>query len=404
MTRLLKSNIGKLFTADAMIFAFALLQNIIISRILGAEGKGAFTNIQIWPTIVASISMCGLYVGISKIAAQDNWYNKYDLLKTSLLLSSILGIIGTLINIFLIVIIKSRIESELFWLYIIFSIFVLFNNLGRSVISIDLGRRRFGIFSITRMILNPVFFLILFILWCTNSINLTNVVVLISNAFVSIVRILYGISKNERGRPILPLKYLLFRSIPYSVAEISEVTYVYYDKVIVALLLSNYALGLYTVSYSTASILFVVASPFATKLFADSIANSTSNNNSIKILHTYTKLSLLCSLLLALVIPFAIPLIFGDGFRESIYPSYILIILCYIQGRSIILEKFILAKGYPKCISIGKLLSVFMLTASAFLVEGTIGTTIYNICICLCITQIIYNLYLVFYCRKLQSI
>lgn len=122
--------------------------------------------------------------------------------------------------------------------------------------------------------------------------------------------------------------------------------YAYFDKAVLAIVLISYDLGIYTTAYSAASLINILSNVYATKIFSD-VAAGTRINIINDYLRQNTILMAMGALFLILIFPVLIPLVFGNDFEAAIAPSQFLIILCTIQGFSYIIERIILAKGYP---------------------------------------------------------
>jgi O-antigen/teichoic acid export membrane protein len=364
---------------------------------LGPEGKGLFTEIILWPSLVASLSMLGLYTAVVRISAKNNIYSKCNITQSVLYCTIITGIIGIVISI--IVNTFCFIGHKCLVIAQVFSIYPLIYSINRGLSAINNGRGDMGIFSISASILNPVYFVCLLILCLLGNITLETA--LYSLLIANLCSCLFLFCKRNRksdGKIIRPLKMLRY-SIKYSPSDFSEPLYAYYDKVVVAFVLSAYDLGLYTIAYAAAGTISVLSSTFSIKLFSDVARGRTEK------LFNYIRLNLFAmffsSILMCVCLPILIPLVFGQSFAPSIVPSLLLLPVCVLQGQSMIIEKSILAKGYPyigikaKAISIG---SFFMGSIVLKLLELS---SLISISLLLIVVQLVYLEYL---CIKMKPI
>ena len=142
----LNNSLFQLFSSRLFVQATTILQSIIISRLLGPEGKGQFTEAILYPTLVASLSMLGLYTGIVRISAKKNVGNYYNITQSVLYVTLITGIFGFVIS----YIINSYMFNQKSFLLIaqIYSVYALIYNLNRGLSAINNGRGNIGIFSI----------------------------------------------------------------------------------------------------------------------------------------------------------------------------------------------------------------------------------------------------------------
>lgn len=376
ISNILKSDFGKIFSGNVIVQISAVLQTIIVSRILGPEGKGLFIEIILWPTIIAGFTILGLYTGIAKLSADNSVFDHWNIAKATLKATSIVGVCGTIISCFLSPILVQEHNHLIIILLIAFSPFVLINNVARGFNAIDHGRKDFTRYSITRSILNPIFFICLLILYLIDKLSLQTIILslLFANLIVCLIRVILTLHAQRRKKQSYPVSKLFQYSLKFSVADLSEPIYAYFDKAIIALVLLSYDLGIYTTAYSAASLVGILSNVYGTKIFSDmaggespDLVNTALRNNLI--------LTTFCAILLGSALPFLIPIVFGQDFSPAIIPSMMLIFTCIIQGQSYIIERSLLALGYPyagvkaKAINMG----LFAILAFSFKFMGTIN-------------------------------
>ncbi|MFT4224754.1 oligosaccharide flippase family protein [Dysgonomonas sp.] len=402
LSKFLSSGLGKIFTGHISVQITSILQTILITRILGPQGKGDFTLIIIYPTIIAGFSLLGLYTGIVKISAKKNLYEKYNIEKTVLTATFITGFLGTVISIVICPIILKDTNSNIIFLAQLFSLFIFANNIGRGFIAIDHGQKNYIRYSITRAILNPIFLLFVTILFISDKINLTNIIffLLISNCIVSIIRIWLGISRYKKNTPKFPIPSLFKYSIKFSFSDFAEPIYIYYDKVIVALVLSTYDLGIYTTAYTAAAMVSILSTVYATKIFSD-IASGGGIEQTIYSIRQNIILTFLSALIIICILPITIPMVFGEDFTPAVLPASILLITCCLQGQSMIIERSILAKGYPFIGIFAKIIAMISFALLSFIFYYLNHINIYTIVLISIITQFIYLLYMTYQMRKI---
>ena len=380
----------QIFSSKLIVQITTILQSIIISRLLGPEGKGEFTEIILWPSIIGSLSMLGLYTGIVRISAKSNIYRKYDVPKSVIWCTAITGIIGSIIAIAVNGIYFR--EREVLTIAEFYGIYVLIYNMNRGLSAINNGRGNMGIYSISSSILNPVYFICLLILLLFDLITLeTCLISLLVANLCSCIFLFYKRDKKEGGLVISPLKMIKY-SVKYSLADFSEPLYLYYDKVIVAFLLSSYELGLYTIAYSAAGVINIISSTFSVKLFSDVARGHIGN------LFQYIRINIITMLVSALILciclPILIPIVFGTEFILAIFPSLLLLPVCILQGQSLIIEKSILAKGYPYIGIKAKALAMAVLSILAVVLHLFQIENLISISILLILVQYVYLIYL----------
>lgn len=400
--KIIWSDLGKIFAGNIVIQISTVFQTIITSRILGPEDKGHFIEIILWPTVISGFSILGLYTGIAKLSANEKIQERYDLVKTTLQATSIVGIIGFIISLFLTPLLVNKPDSILIRTSMIFSSFVLINNIARGFNAIDHGQKNFSRYSITRAMLNPIFFLFLLALYILGEINIETVVfaLLASNFCVAAVRVILAFRHRTEKLKSYPLKTLFKYSIRYAPSDLSEPIYAYYDKAIMASVLLSFDLGIYTTAYSAASIINIIPNVYGIKLFSDVASLHNPEHISSAIRQNIILMSL-CCIAFAPLLPILIPLVFGNEFSSAILPSILLLITCTIQGLSFVIERGVLALGYPYMGIKAKGIAMILMCVLAlfFKIFGVIN--IYSMILIVTICQILYYIYMM---RQLKSI
>lgn len=403
--KILHTDIGKLLSGNIIVQFTTVLQAVIVSRILGPEGKGQFIEIILWPTIISGFSILGLYTGIAKLSARKTIYDHYNLAKTTLKATLIVGIAGTIISCILSPLLISCGQNYIVNLAVIFSSFVLINNVARGFNAIDHGRKDFTRYSITRSILNPIFFLLLLILFCIGKLELSSVIIslLFANFSVCLIRTILTIRSQKDKHQEYPLRKLFKYSFKFSISDLSEPIYTYFDKAVLALVLANYDLGIYTTAYSAASLINILSNVYGTKLFSD-IAGGTSPSRINAMLRQNFILMSIFSLFLILAIPFLIPFIFGPDFSPAIIPAILLLLTCILQGQSYVVERSILAFGFPFAGAKAKGLSMLLLALLAIGCKCIEILDIYILILIVTVCQMIYFIYILFQMKQLCKI
>lgn len=391
--------IGELFKNNALVQLGAsrlfvqvtiILQSIIISRLLGPEGKGVFTEIILWPTLIGSLSMLGLYTGIVRISAKKNIRKYYNVCRSVMITTCITGVIGIIVTL---IINGYYFYHEKYLIAAqIFSIYVLIYNMNRGLSAINNGRGHMGIFSISASILNPVYFICLLFLLILDKITVETA--LLALLFANLCSLLFLYFKRERDSNcrLMSPKKMIGYSIKFSPADFSEPLYLYFDKIIIAIILSSYDLGLYTIAYSSAGMINIVSSTISIKLFSDIARGDT------KQIFRYVRINLMTMILIAIlmcgILPILIPIVFGSEFLPAVFISLLLLPVCILQGESLIIEKSILAKGMPFVGIQAKILTMSIFSLCSFLLYAFNISSLITISLLLIISQCIYLAYL----------
>lgn len=380
----------QLFSSRLFVQATTILQSIIISRLLGPEGKGVFTEAILYPTLVASLSMLGLYTAIVRISAKKNVDEYYNITQSVLCVTLITGLLGLIVS----YIVNSYMFNQKNFLAIaqFYAVYALIYNLNRGLSAINNGRGNMGIFSISSSILNPVFFLCILVLYISGKVNIETLLFSLLFANFCSLAFLFYKRDREKGKKLLsPFKMLRY-SLKFSPSDFSEPLYAYYDKAIIAFILLPYDLGLYTIAYSAAGLINVVSSTFSIQLFSNVARGETTN------LFTYIRINFiimfLISLCMCVLFPFIIPFVFGDEFKPSVIIAILLLPVCILQGQSAVIERTILAKGLPFVGVQAKALTIALFASGAFLFKFLHISSLITLTILLLFVQSIYLTYM----------
>ena len=387
------NSLFQIFSSRLFVQATTILQSIIISRLLGPDGKGQFTETILWPTIVASLSMLGLYTAIVRISAKKNISEYYDITRSVLHVTLLTGLLGMAIS----YVINSNMFSQKTFLVIaqFYAIYALIYNINRGLSAINNGRGNMGIFSISSSILNPVFFICVLILYICKKVSIETLLLsLLFANFCSLAFLFYKRSR-EKGKKLIPAYKMIRYSLRFSLSDFSEPLYAYYDKAIIAFILSSYDLGLYTIAYSSAAVINVVSSTFSIQLFSN-VARGAMNN-----LFAYVRFNFiimfLISLCMCVLFPFVIPFVFGEDFKPSVIIAILLLPVCIMQGQSAVIERVILARGLPYVGVQAKIITICFFALIAFLFNILGVSSLTTLAILLLFVQSIYLAYM--YCK-----
>ena len=388
---LIKHNsLAQLFSSKVFVEVTTVLQSIIISRLLGPQGKGEFAEVVMWPTLIASFVMMGLYTGVVRISAKPNLCSRYNVTMSVLLSTAIPGFVGVLIalgvNSFYFA------NREVLMVAKIYAIYVVICNCTRVLLAVNAGKGNLRMYSIASAILNPIYFLCLLILFLSGKVTVSTALLALLFANFCSFLFRYLTREKEREHKIMSPRKILGYCVRFLPSDLSEPLYSWYDKAVIAFILSPYDLGLYTIAYSSAGLINIVSSTFNVKLFSDVARGDTSNLfNFVRLNFVVMIASALC---MSCLLPFLIPLVFGRDFAPAIVPSLILLVVCILQGQSVIIEKSILAKGYPFVGIKAKAIAIAMFAAFAVVFYMLGISSLVTLALLLILVQFVYLEYL----------
>ena len=342
-----------------------LLQSIITARLLGPEGRGELATILLWPIVLAGFGYPGFATTLGRLAGQPN----VDLdalqksgLKIALLWSSVVVVVGYILIPFLLPPDKAHLVFDT-RLYLVW---VPLNFVGICLGSIDQGSGNFKLFNTPRVALFPMnllFFAVAYLLGVRDLTTIVSALIIISLVVV-IWRLRVTIVDIWHCKVNQPLSKLLSISTPYITTSFFDLLNKNMDKILLALLLSVGDMGLYVVALSAASIHSTLSLSIGMVSFTKAAQSEKGNRDFIAQIFRYSIImNALFAVFLAILIYFAIPLVYGESFRPSIKIAYILLIGTSLSGLTEILDQFLRGIGHPLLGLSGRLISIGFLLA-----------------------------------------
>jgi len=348
--------ISGVFTSNVIAIAVGLIIGIIISRTLGPQGKGIYSSILVLPIIFISLSLLGTRQTTIYLIGHQK-YPVEKIISNLIIILLISSIIGILICIIYYVFFEHLVFSFYSVIIILITIpFVLVINYSGSIF---LGLENFRMANILKWvtaILNLLF--VLFFLFL-KKLSITTALVSISlpNIIIAVLSLIY-ISKEYKiilKPDKLIIKGVLSKGLGFTIALLVIQLNYRLDIILLQFLSNMQEVGFYSIGVSVAENLWLF--PTAVGIVINSISAKT---HDVKILNEdisrLIRITFLCvfilSVLLYFVVPFFLPLFFGEKFYNSVPIVRILLpgILFFVIVR--ILSSFFAGIGRPNVITI----------------------------------------------------
>ena len=357
----LKQIANNLVIVQSRIFVMAfigLLTSVILARALGASGRGQFAVIMLLPAMLSiflnlGVSPANVFYISSKTVSSS------IALRTSLFLALLLSLIGMSISIPLLVF-KSDTLFPNAPLYLLFFGMALFpiKLVDGFFVSIINGQQRFKEYAVISL-LSPFLYLITLIVfvWILD----TGVIgAVISNLFVSLVSL-----------AVLIFFFRRYFEQPYSKGDIFHyskqcfnyggrsylsniMAFVNYraDLFILNLFLSSANLGVYAISVTLAESLWLLSKGISTVLLPK-LSELHNDEEKRKMLTPFIArwtflFTLVAAVITAIVIPYAINLLYGAEFLPGVETFRILLIGIVLGAFSRVLANDIAARDLPQ--------------------------------------------------------
>ncbi|MEW6125922.1 MAG: polysaccharide biosynthesis C-terminal domain-containing protein [Acidobacteriota bacterium] len=351
---MLRALIFRTLTTNVLVMTLGLVNSILLSRWLGPTGRGEIAAAMLWPTMLIYLSSFGLIAALLYFSAlpEADTQRLFSNATTLALGQGALAIaFGFLAMPFLLRSQTADVVNASRW-YLPVILLSLVTQYGTSILQ---GCMRITAFNWLRLIL-PVGYLVgTLILMSVRALNLRHIIFLhLALNLIALMATIIMLSQSHvRLRLHLDLeqaKPLLKYGAKVHVGNLSAVANMNLDQALMAAWLPANALGLYVVAVSAASLMQVfsqavqmVSTPSITQ--KGSVAEQSAVLQGI--FRRYWLLSLLLGMGIAMLLPLAIPLVFGASFKASVLSAEILLCGMFFIGAKDVLAGGAQALGNP---------------------------------------------------------
>jgi len=332
---------------NVVIQACTVVQGILVARLLGPVGRGQFAAAILWPGLFAAMGGMGVSVALARRAGRA--HDLARVIRTGLVLTLLTGTVVAVLCAAAIPWLLPGNDTVLRNAAYVFVPFIIFNQVSLAMIAIDQGAGWFAQMNWTRLIVNPVYLLFVVVLWFTGVRDVGWFVVglLIANAAVAFARVILAVRRAPLPGPIEPVNAVFREALPYGLAGLLGALAASADKALLLYLLGTAQLGFYTVALTAASVVNSLAGAAGTVSFGMSAqVKDREGFDRLARMFRFTAWTwLLAGLGVAVVIPIALPLLYGAVFRPAIWPAILLIPAAALTGQASILEESMRAQG-----------------------------------------------------------
>jgi O-antigen/teichoic acid export membrane protein len=381
------------FGTNLIIQACTVLQGILVARMLGPVGRGEYAAVTLWPLLFGSFGVMGIYIALGRIAAKTDDYAA--LVRSGIALALMTSVISAIACYFALPWVLPESEKQLIPLARLFILVIPLIRLIMNLNTIDQGRGDFKQFNLIRSIFNPVYVLLLLAVWMLNLGNVRWCVIamLIGYLAAVIIWLITAVRRYSLIGKLYSLKDIVIQSIPFSLAGIFQVLYMHIDKALMLWLLGTQNLGLYTVALSASAVAGSIT--VSTGMVSFTMAAQADHGDGFEHLAKTFRLSailwIIIGSILAVVMPFVLPLVYGRDFAEAIGPAQLLIIGSALAGLADMLEQAVRGQGKAYIGLEGRLAGLIILSVLSILLADKFGISgfclafIVGQMVCLCV-------------------
>ena len=357
------------FATDGALSVLGILTGSMTARWLFPAGRGALAAVLFWPQFLAGIGLLSLgdattyRTGTAReksavILASSFWL--------ALALSAIVTGAGFLAMPFFLGEARAHLVG-LAQIYLL--VFIPFNFVTLVLLASDQGKIYFARYNLLRLLVPVIYLTGLLILWTTKNVSVARVVAIDCAATV-----LVALTRLFAKEPILLMKpaweetkTLLRIAARFHVASVLLFLASEADTFVCLLLWDDATLGRYAVALGIASSSLAVFSGTLQKVLFPHLAQIQDVAYRIKFLERSLLYSAaLLAILLVLVgslLPWMIPLLFGEAFRDTVFMTQLLLVAYFFIALKTIIIQILRGLGESRTSSISAALglAVFLL-------------------------------------------
>lgn len=384
------------FSTSVFIHAGTLIQAVLLARILGPTGRGELATVILWPTLFASIGLFGTNIAITRCAAKASDLN--SITRSALLSGFLTTALTTIICYLLLPMLVPSDKHNLLAIAKLYLVFILLSHIASNLMAVDQGVANFRRFNLIRIIFNPVFILLLLLLWIAglNHVFWVSLAMLLSySVFVLVLLCSFLWNCKPIGKLYPPVK-IAIESVPFGLVGIINVFYEHADKLLLLWLFGTRDFGLYTVAFAVSSSLLGILNSTKAVIFTMAAQRSprTGFERIAKALRMVAMLSLFVGGFLALCIPYLLPLVYGTSFSEAVGPTILLIGGSVFACQASLLDESLRGQGHPFRGARGRLAGILIMVVVGYFTSRIWGIT--GICIAYIASKAVFMTVLVF--------
>jgi O-antigen/teichoic acid export membrane protein len=341
------------FVSTVLIFIGAFLSNVLIIKLIGAEGKGLIANFVAFFGLISGISYLSLGAGLIYRSNQNTAFTKY--FNSAIVYSIINGLLVSLLLIIFKPLILTHVLKNIPVSYFNLGVvFIVFDTLGKAAIAATRTNKKVRIYNISLILNTLIPFLIIFILWffSVKIEPLTIIVITYMGAFMLLTYIFFSFSKqiNLRLANFTAIKEMLAYGIREHIGLVAQKINLRLDIVIMGMILSADMIGYYSIAVLFAELMWYLPNAIGVFLFPVISSNKNIKESYKKVtsIHRISMvLLLILSIFLFLFVEYPIVFLFGSDFIITVQVVKLLLIGTLSLSSAKIITKYFSGIGKP---------------------------------------------------------
>lgn len=368
------------FITTISIFMIAVVTGIITARALGPLGKGIYALVIMIPALAASL----ISMGINFSNVYFIGKNKYPInliLGNSIFYAFIFGGGLTIVLMILVPFLAPAILKNAPSLYFYFTLpMIPFLLIIENIVYIFLGYREMHKFAMLRLSQPLTYLVLLLILAYLSRLNvLTVIVVYIFGVAINLLLGTYFIVKEGYLRNITMNRVIFADALGFGLkqhlATIFQFLNYRLDILIIAVLLSPFEVGLYSVSFMVAETIWYIPNSLGQILYPQTVSSDTATADKFTplVCRNSVLLTFIGVCVLFVISGFLIPLFFTQSFLPSVRALKLLLPGIFFLSISKILGSDLVGRGFPIYNSYATFISLVLTVIFDFLLIPRFG-------------------------------
>jgi len=350
----IRSSVLHTFTTSAAVTAIGLANSILLARALGASGRGELAAAMLWPPFVGSAGGLGLYTAITYFTAQQS--SRVRVVIGSALACGVVQAMAGVIACYYVLPVLLHDQSQSVVasarLYLTIVPITFFSQYLQSILQ---GKLCFSTLNALRSIVPVGYFAGSSALLWAGRLQVRNIVMLhIALQSATLITVLCVIARMGLLSGLTADRHMIGKLLSYGskvyAGEMTGNVNTRLDQMLLAGLFPPRLLGLYVVAVAAASgpeMLATSVRTVSTPRIAGVISIPERRAQLSRTFNRYLKVVLPFACVLALVMPWLVPLIYGQDFNVAVPATEILLAAGVVLGAAVVLGAGGQALGDP---------------------------------------------------------
>ena len=386
------------YVVDMSIRVCGMAQGVIIARMLGPEGRGAYAAAILWPIMLVLSGLWGTNraVGRAAAVAEDTGPIIRSSLLLGLALSAVTVTVGAVIMPWVLPDDKHELVLPMAWLALAC---VPARQVSWLLWGLWQGAGQFKRMNILRALMNPSLLIMLVVLWVAGAASIRNVVwvTVLSSVLATAPAVFVAVREAGLRGPLYPINKILRSTWKFGLTNVSNQMYQRVDQVLLIWLLTERDLGLYMVAWTAAGLVQNFSASMATVAFTK--CAMAEPHQGFPVVANMIRKSIILLFVSAaglfIIIPVMLPILFGRSFAPAVTVAFVMMAGQGVFGIITVLDLCMYGQGKPMAGLLGRIMAMIgMVTVGCALAGplGRIGVAIAYDCaqvICLTVMMIL---------------